>query len=239
MGCRYSFAVIDVEGGPGGAGLHRTLGALENEALASIDVDPAAVRRKSLGHGSLLALPGSIPPRAVTVRFVGALFEAIRDYDAGCAPGESVRAGLALNSGEIFGRDVWSSGPASTAIELVNSPVMKRVLTAAVGSPLAVIVSDEWYSRAPANGSQPVRVAAVGYSGPAWIGVPGSSWPPGLLAQDEWAPPASAPTAVSAAASAAGGREFHGSAKNVIMAENVNGGVHIGDVIHGEPGDAR
>lgn len=247
----YSFASIYIEGKRGENSeplensLRERLSDIEKKALSSLDLDASTVRRAPVPCGSMLAWPGDIPSHVIAGRFIEALCEALRGHAARCAPAEPIRVRMALNAGEsAAGEEIWSSSPATVAAKLADLPVIQRVLAASLGSPLALIVSDEWHaSLRSLYGFQPVVVTEPGLAGPAWIKVPGNSRPPGLRPDDTWAPPHSATPATGTPHPAAAGPSFHGVAKNVIQAETVNGGVHIGhvfgDVRNRRPGGAR
>ena len=78
----------------------------------------------------------------------------------------------------------------AAAGRLVDAPVLRRVLAAATGSALAVIVSDDWYRAAGHRGSRSSGHYAQVVLGPdetagtAWVRVPGCTQPPGLLSSD-------------------------------------------------------
>ena len=241
----YSWIVIDAEGWSGGpvrtaADTRDALWTIEDKALSSIGLRLSEVSWRAAGNGSIVALPGDIAKAKVTVRFVEALRQAVLDHDLEYRQGEPIRLRMALNSGEVIDGDGWDDGSAITARQLVDSPVIKRVLAASVRSPLALIMSDEWHNAVmkegyAAEGYQEVWVEAEAFRGPAWIRVPGRSWPPGLLPEDD-------PTAhcqrdlgaVHAWQRPTGEPRFSGSVSadkvTVVQAQTVNGGMHIGDV---------
>jgi hypothetical protein len=189
--------VLDVEDWSGrsavnAANIQAALRRIESRALAEAGIDGASIIRQSRGDGAILALPGDIAKEIVTTRFVEALREAILEYDADCAPGESMRVRLSLNAGDVLeGDGEWAGQPVIAACRLVDSALIKRVLAASTGSPLALIVSAAWYDavikegHASADGYQKVWVEEKTFAEVAWVKVPGRTTPPGLRPEDD------------------------------------------------------
>lgn len=225
---------------------------IEAKALRGLGLDPAAVGRQPRGDGAILALPGGIPKEVITTDFVEAIRAATLEYDADCEPEEVIRLRLSLNAGEALDGDgEWAGQPVIVASRLVDSPVIRRVLAASTGFPLALIISAQWYDAviregyAPGDGYQEVRVTAKSYSGTAWVRVPGRSRPLGLLPEDAPGPHrpqhghAADPPAGQGPDRAGGSpvpgyemRDFENKGV-IVQGGNVNGNIEIGNTYHG------
>jgi hypothetical protein len=244
----YTWAVYDVENWSGrsavdAASIQRALRRIEAAALAAAGIDPARVARQPRGDGAILALPGDIAKEAITSQFVEGLREGVSDHDAGCAPGESIRVRLSLHAGDVLeGDGEWAGQPVVIAARLVDSALLKRVLAAAIGSPLALIVSGEWYDAvvregyASGAGYQEVWVAEKSFAGRAWVAVPGRTRPPGLTPGDAPGPAAAPPPPGSGRAdghagrAASSGRAARGPTirGNAVLDSTINGDVVFG-----------
>ena len=193
----YIWAIHDVEDWSGRpaviqARIQEVLRRVEERALAQAGVDPACVGRQSTGDGAILAIPGDFPKELITTSYVDALREGVEEHDERCLATETIRLRLVLHAGESpTGQDEWAGPGVVIASRLLDAPVLRRVLAAATGSALALIVSDDWYRAvikegyAPAQGYQEVWVEAKKFAGCAWVRVPGRTWPPGLLPEDD------------------------------------------------------
>jgi hypothetical protein len=243
----YAWAVIDVEDwssrpAVNGARIQRALSQLVTQSLASADIDPARVARQPRGDGALLALPGDIAKEVITTEFVEALREAVSEHDANCAPEDSIRLRLALHAGEALeGEGEWAGRPVITACRLVDSSVLKRVLAASKGSPLAVIVSSDWYDAVvregyvSADGYREVWVKVKTFADAAWVKVPGRSSPPGLLPEDDVARRRSGANRAAPSSPGLRGSDGSGSHGDVTVHGNViTGGTFEGDVVFGD-----
>lgn len=193
----YAWAVLDVEDWSGrsavnAANVQSAVKRIEELALADVGINPADVPRQPRGDGSIRALPGDIAKEVITDQFVEALRRVILDYDADCDPEESIRVRLSLHAGDVIeGDGEWAGQPVIVASRLVDSALIKRVLAAATGSPLALIVSTGWYDavvkegHASDAGYQEVWVQEKTFADAAWVKVPGKTRPPGLLLEDD------------------------------------------------------
>jgi hypothetical protein len=193
----YAWAVLDVEDwssrpAVNGARIQSVLRRIEAAALANAGIDRGRVSRQPRGDGTVLALPGDIAKEVITAEFVEALRESVSEYDANCAPRDSIRLRVSLHAGEALDGDgEWAGQAVITACRLVDSSVIKRVLAASVGSPLALIISSAWYDSVVregyvrADGYREVWVESKSFADFAWVKVPGRSSPPGLLPEDE------------------------------------------------------
>jgi hypothetical protein len=202
----YLWAIHDVENWSGRpavtqARIQQALRRVETAALDRAGVDPGRVGRQPTGDGAVLAIPGDIPRELITTKYVDALREGIEEHDLDCIAAETIRLRLALHAGESPpGQDEWAGPAVITASRLVDAPVLRRVLAAATGSALALVVSDDWYRAviaegyAPSDGYQRVWVEAKKFADFAWIRVPGRSAPPGLLPEDRRDPRGSDPS---------------------------------------------
>lgn len=193
----YAWAVLDVEDWSGrpavnAANIQSALKRIEGQALAEAGIDKARVRRQPRGDGAILAIPGDVAKEAITTQFVQGLRESILEHVTDCAPEESIRIRLSLNAGDaIDGDGEWAGKPVIVASRLVDSELIKRVLAASIGSPLALIVSGDWYNSvvnegyASGEGYQEVWVEEKTFAGLAWVKVPGRTRPPGLRPEDD------------------------------------------------------
>jgi hypothetical protein len=169
--------------------IKQVLRRVEARALAQAGIDPARASGQPTGNGAVLALPGDVRKEAIAIRYLEALREGIEDHDAECGAAETIRLRLALHAGAA-GPDEWTGPGIASAARLLDAPVLHRVLAAATGSALVLIVSDDWYRAtvtegyAAAEGYRPVRLEASESAGHAWIRVPGRSEPPGLTPGD-------------------------------------------------------
>ena len=192
----YIWAIHDVEDWSSRpavvqARIQQVLRGVEARALARAEVDPARVGRQPTGDGAVLAIPGDVPKELITTKFVDALGEGIEEHDADCPAAEVIRLRLALHAGESpAGQSEWAGPGVVDASRLLDSAVLRRVLAAATGSALALIVSGDWYRAvigegyAPSGGYQKVWVEAKKFADFAWVRVPGQTQPPGLLPED-------------------------------------------------------
>lgn len=243
----YSWAVLDVEDWSSrpavtGSRIQEALRLIEERALRSLNLGWADVGRQPRGDGAVLALPGDIPKEAIATRFVEALREAVLDHDMSSEPEDSFRIRLALNAGEALDGDgEWAGQPVILACRLVDSSVLRRVLAASTGNPLALIVSAQWYDAviregyASAEGYREVFVKTKTFSGSAWVKVPGRSRPAGLLPEDDPVAQQTAPASDPAAAAAAGGYHTDNSGNQGLIVQGgpVSGGVNIGNTYNG------
>lgn len=189
----YVWAVHAVEewgGRPAGIQqiIRPVLRELEVRALGRSGIDPARAGRENTPDGAALTLPGEVPLETFATRFVDALCEGIEQHDDECPPAQTIRLRLALHAGAP--PDGQPGKGLAAAGRLVDAPVLQRVLAAATGSALAVIVSDDWYRAAGHRGSRSSGHYAQVVLGPdetagtAWVRVPGCTQPPGLLSSD-------------------------------------------------------
>jgi len=193
----YSIAVLDVENwssrpAVSAANIQAALKRIEGQGLARAGIDSARVGRQPRGDGAILTLPGDVAKELVTAQFVEGLREAILEHDADCAPEESIRIRLSLHAGDVIdGEGEWAGQPVIVASRLVDSAVIKRVLAASAASPMALIISGDWYDavikegHVSAEGYRKVWVEEKTFAGVAWVKVPGRTRPPGLLPDDD------------------------------------------------------
>ena len=197
----------------------------------------------------MLAVPGDFSQEVISTKYVDALCEGIEEHDAECGPGESIRLRLALHAGERPAEEDELAGPGVvTASSLADSAVLRRVLAAAKGSALALVVSDEWYSavvkegNAPAEGYQEVWIEAKRFADWAWVRVPGRTQPPGLLPGDRRPRPGSGGPGTSSASQQAAGAGASISNYGTIGAfgdfrgATIDGNVSFGNNYHGTHG---
>jgi hypothetical protein len=239
----YAWAVLDVENWSGrsavsAANIQSALKRIEAQALARAGIDAVHVGRQPRGDGAILALPGDVAKELITDQFVEALREAVLEHDADCAPEESVRIRLSLHAGDaIDGDGEWAGQPVIVASRLVDSALIKRVLAAATGSPLALIVSGDWYNavikegHASGDGYQKVWVEEKTFADVAWVKVPGRTRPPGLRPKD--APPLHRDGARPPPRPRPGGTEGHVD-NSVTHGNRVQDSTIKGDVVFGD-----
>jgi hypothetical protein len=189
-----------------------------------------------------LAFSARLAKEVITTEFVEALREAVSEYDANCAPEDSIRLRLALHAGEALeGEGEWAGRPVNTVCRLVDSSVLKRVLAASMGSPLAVIVSSGWYDAmvregyVPADGYRKVWVEVKTFADIAWVKVPGRSSPPGLLPEDD---PARHRADGNSATSSSSGRHDADESRShggiTVHGNAITGGTFQRDVVFGD-----
>jgi hypothetical protein len=193
----YVWAVLDVENWSSrpevtGAKVQRALQDIQYQALTRAAIDPSTVQRQRAGDGGTLRIPGDVAKERVTTQFVSALLEILNEYNLNCGGGEEIRIRLALNAGDaVDGEGEWSSRALTVAHRLVNAAVVRRVLAAALGNPLVVVASGNWYDavikegHAPKDGWQQIWVVEGTFADIAWVKVPGRTRPPGLGSQDD------------------------------------------------------
>jgi hypothetical protein len=241
----YAWAVLDVENWSSrpavtASSIQQALRQIETQALASAGIDTARVARQPRGDGAILALPGDIAKEVITTEFVEALREGISEYDANCSPDESIRLRLALHAGEALeGEGEWAGQPVVVACRLVDSSVIKRVLAAATGCPLALIVSSAWYDAVvregyvAADGYREVWVEAKTFADFAWVKTPGRTSVPGLLPADDAASRRASGSAARSSPPSPGpdpGREGRVNVSgNAVTHSTVHGGVVFGN----------
>lgn len=245
----YIWVIYDVEAwsrkpAVHGARIQEVLHEIEHQAFLRTGIDPNKVERQPTGDGAVLAIPGDISKELVTTKFVDAVRESVEAHDASCPPGEVIRLRLALHAGDgLPGDGEWAGPGVVLASRLVNSPLLRRVLKAATGSALALIVSDDWYQSiirqglAPADGYRQVlaREPEKDFSSLAWVRVPGRGSPPGLTpgdlpgsgAQGSPASPAPGHSGSQPSVQAAG------ETVTVITGSPITGGVSIGNHFNG------
>lgn len=218
--------------------------------MQRLGIEQADVGRQPRGDGAILALPGDIPKERIATEFVEALSDAILEYDENCAPEESIRLRVSLNAGDALDGDgEWAGQSVIIACRLVDTPVIKRVLKASAGYPLALIAPAHWYDAviregyAPGDGYREVWVTTKNYSGSAWVTVPGRRQPLGLLPEDDVDPHrvqdghalgATAGQETGTAAGHAAGRFATDNSGNqgVIIQGTVHGDIPIGNTYY-------
>ena len=127
----------------------------------------------------------------IATTFVETLEMALVDHNQHLDPRLQIRIRLSLHTGNVIDSDgEWARQSVFVASRLADSQVVKRVLAAAQDSPLALIVSGDWYDAVirsgyvSPTGYQQVWVKEKDFAGAAWVKVPGLVHPPGLLPED-------------------------------------------------------
>ncbi|SOD90340.1 SAV_2336 N-terminal domain-related protein [Streptomyces sp. Ag109_G2-15] len=150
------------------------------------DVDPPA-QTWDRGDGMAVFLPGQADDTTLCVDLVSRLRAELDDLDWNTP----LRLRIALHHGDaVRSPQGWEGHAVVTANRLVDSPALRSALRSAVGSPLAVIVSDGVYGglrHAPRDVTSAFRAVHVRTKEQvlrAWIRVPGYAQPPGV---EEWA----------------------------------------------------
>lgn len=240
----YSWVVTDVENwssrsAVSGARIQAALRKIEQRALESLDLEATEVGRQPRGDGSILALPGGIPKERIAIRFVEALHEAVLDHATRCDPDDSIRLRLCLNSGDVLDGDgEWAGQPVILACRLVESQVIRRVLAASIGNPLALILPAQWYHAvigegyAPGDGYQEVWAETKTFSDFAWVRVPGRTRPAGLLPEDDPAPHKARQAHSDLAdegRATADHANYSGNRGVIVHGSTVNDGIHVGN----------
>lgn len=252
----YSWAVIDIEdwssrSASRGSRIQKAMRGIEAKALQRLGIEWKDVGRQPRGDGAVLALPGDIPKERIATEFVEAISDAVLEHDADCAPEESIRLRISLNAGDALDGDgEWAGQSLIIACRLVDTPVIRRVLKASAGYPLALIVSAQWYDAviregyAPGDGYREVWVTVKNYSSSAWVAVPGRRQPLGLLPEDDPDPhrvqdrhvsggTAGQETGAAAGHLAGGFATDNSGNRGVIIQGTVNGDIPIGNNYYG------
>ncbi|MCZ0991160.1 hypothetical protein O1M54_46450 [Streptomyces diastatochromogenes] len=148
------------------------------------DVDPPA-QTWDRGDGMVVFLPGQADDTTLCMDLVSRLRAELDDLDWNTP----VRLRIALHHGDAVRSPHGLEGHAVvTANRLVDSPALRSALRSAVGSPLAVIMSDAVYGglrHAPRDVTSAFRAVYVRTKERvlrAWIRVPGYAQPPGVEA---------------------------------------------------------
>jgi hypothetical protein len=192
----FSWFVVDIEdwgSRPGAiqAKIQNALSRITSRALDGGGILPDSARRTSRGDGMILAFSADVPKERITDDFLKAVSDELELYNNNCPSVEAIRLRMSLHAGDaVDGKDQWAGAPVVLACRLVDSEVLHRVLTAATGNSLALIVSDSWYGavikegHASGLGYAKIWLSVKNFEGSAWICVPGRSRPPGLLPRD-------------------------------------------------------
>lgn len=229
------------------ANIQDALRRMEDRALASARIDRLLVKRQARGDGAILALPGDVAKELITSQFAEALREAVEEHDAECDSQESIRIRLALHAGDVIeGEGEWAGQAVVAACRLVDSAVIKRVLAASVPSPLALIVSSDWYNAVvkegyvSRQGYREVWVQEKTFAGRAWVKVLGRTQPLGLRSEDDpdqHRDGAEGPPSTVGPGPAAGYPAVVNNNEGMFKKATIHGDVFIGNKVVG--GDAR
>ncbi len=160
------------------------VGALDDAAAAS-GLSRASWHRQPSGDGELAVLPEDVPEAVLLGRFLLALDDGLRPYNARLQPGAKIRIRVAFHHGPVYLDS--ANGFAGTAVNdtarLVDAPVLKAALAAFPAASVACAVSDGVYRQVVAEGEEglraerfrriQVRLPEKGFDEPAWIQVIG------------------------------------------------------------------
>jgi hypothetical protein len=192
----FSWFVVDVEdwgSRPGAiqAKIQHALSRIVTRALIGAGIPPSSAQRTLRGDGMILAFPADVPKERITDDLVKVLNDELELYNDDCPSLEAIRLRASLHAGDaVDGEEQWAGAPVVVACRLVDSEVLHRVLRAATGNSMAIIVSDSWHSavikegHASALGYAEIWLSVKDFEGPAWIRVPGRGQPPGLRLED-------------------------------------------------------
>ena len=218
--------IVDIEGfgrrtHPVQRELRQAMYQVVHTALADAGLDPGRIHQEDRGDGIVLIDPGTQVLR-LAGPFVRSLDDALREKARMTSPEATMRLRVALHQGLCEHDDSgWVGDAINKTARLVDVPALKDTLKAADEARMAFIVSDEIYDGVIRHDYRSIDSAAFGRivfdakelrDEPAWIHVPGRSYPPKLPAEKP-APVAEPPVtpAPAAPASQSGGFQFNNS----------------------------
>jgi hypothetical protein len=193
----FSLVVVDVQNWTGRPAtiqesIQKKLDLLTANAAEAAKIRPAATRQTSRGDGAILGFPAEVPKEHITREFIAALVRGLTEHNQTCPDAEQIRLRMSLHAGDLLpGKDRWAGAGVVLACRLVDAQLLRRVLAAAPGAPLAVLASEDWYSAVMLNGyASPdgyrhVRIAEEKCDTTAWVRIPGVSRIPGLEPADD------------------------------------------------------
>ncbi|MFE3827796.1 hypothetical protein [Streptomyces sp. NPDC059092] len=173
-----------------------------DEAFAAVDIDPRGRHQEDRGDGVLTALDPGTPSSLMVGGWLEALYQYLREHNAGSA--RRLRLRIGMNAGPVFDDGRGLVGRAvDLACRLCDSPTAKRTMAGAAGADLLLVVSDWLYVNVVAEGGRQVepehyvrtRVRFKETDETAWLHIPRlpASALSGLAgvsgAPDEGAPP--------------------------------------------------
>ncbi|MFI5805943.1 hypothetical protein [Streptomyces sp. NPDC051561] len=156
------------------------------EAFAAVGVAPGKLHMEDRGDGILAALPADVPPSLMVGRWLSTFYENLREQNHGRS--ERLRVRVGMHMGPVYDD---SRGLVGRAVDLTcrlcDSDTAKRVMRAAPGSDLMIVVSDWLYTEVVAEGGRHIeprqyrsgRVRSKETDEAAWFHVPGLAKPPG------------------------------------------------------------
>jgi len=156
-----------------------------DEAAAASGLDRAAWHRQSTGDGELAVLPEDVNEALLPWRFLLALDDGLRPYNARLQPAAKIRIRVAFHHGPVYLNS--ANGFAGTAVNhtarLVDAPPLKAALTRFPAASVACIVSSGVFHQVVVEedeGVRPERFREVrvslpekGFDEPAWVHVVG------------------------------------------------------------------
>jgi hypothetical protein len=190
----HSILAVDVSGY--GARTERAQAAVRaamrrgvEEAARSSGIPWSECLRQDTGDGLFLLAPAYVPPQILIDPFVGQLDGVLRRHNELSSAEASVRMRVAVHAGLLQqDGDGWVGAAINTTARLLDTQVLRTVLSAADRASTALIISADVHRSVveqrhvgldPAA-FRPVRVVAKELDTTAWIYVPGYPTPPGL-----------------------------------------------------------
>jgi hypothetical protein len=195
--------IVDIEGfgrrtHPVQRDLRAAMYQVVRTALTDASLDPDRIHQEDRGDAILMIDPDAQVLK-LAGRFLRSLDDALREKARMTSDEARMRLRVALHHGlsEHDGAG-WISPAINKTSRLVDVPALKDALAASAEAHLAFIVSDEVYDGVIRHDYRSIDSSAFGRvvfdakelrDEPAWIYVPGRSYPPGLpAAADEPAP---------------------------------------------------
>jgi class 3 adenylate cyclase len=208
-----AIVVVDIESfsrrpNPVQRELRTAMYSVVRTALEEAGLDPDQVAQEDRGDG-IIVLDPSASVLLLAGRFVRELAQGLREKSKMASEVAQMRFRVALHQGLCEQDDQgWVGAAINKAARLVDAAALRASLVCADRADLAFIVSDEVYDGVIRHDYRSVDSSTFGRvvldvkelrGEPAWIQVPGYSYPPGLPE-----PSAATEDDVEAAASAAG-----------------------------------
>lgn len=198
----HAVALVDVEGfgarpNPVQRQVRADLYEVVRTALAEAGLDPARIDQEDRGDGILMIDP-DVSVLKLAGRFVRELGDGLREKARTSAPIAQIRLRVAVHQGMCeYDGEGWVGAAVNTTARLVDAPQLKAALAAADRAHLALIVSGQVfddvikhdYRSVDSSTFERVTIDAKELRGePAWIQVPGYTYPPGVTPAPEPSP---------------------------------------------------
>ncbi|PRY19724.1 hypothetical protein [Pseudosporangium ferrugineum] len=198
-----AIALVDVEGfgkrpNPVQRQVRADLYEVVRNALTEAGLDPSRIAQEDRGDGILMIDP-DVSVLRLAGRFVRELDDGLREKARTSAPIARIRLRVAVHQGMVeHDGEGWVGTAVNTTARLVDAPQLKAALTAGDRANLALIVSGQVfedvirhdYRSVDSSTFERVTIDAKELCAePAWIQVPGYSYPPGVTPAPAPEPP--------------------------------------------------